>query len=82
VIYVSPTTLGAITGDYRNFQKSAINAVAVEVSYNGRVIDTKSEGPQSRWWETLSAEQGILQKGKTPFALLWIDRYADVKAAR
>ncbi len=82
VIYLSPTTLGTVTGDFRNFQKSSINAVAVEVSYNGRVIDTKSDGPQSRWWEGLSAEQGVLTKGKTPFALLWIDRYADVKESR
>lgn len=82
VIYVSPTTLGAITEDFRNFQKSAISAVAVEISYNGRVIATKSDGPQNRWWEGLSAEQGVLNKGETPFALLWIDRYADVKAGR
>lgn len=80
VIYVSPTTLGTITGDYRNFQKSSISAVAVEVSYNGRVIGGESVGPKGRWWESLAGEAGVLTKGKTPFALLWIDRYADVKS--
>ena len=80
--YVSPTTLGKVTGKYRDFQKSAINAVAVEVSYNGRVIATESTGGKGRWWEGLSAEQGVLSKEKTPFALLWIDRYADVKEGR
>ncbi len=81
-VYVSPTTLGKVTGKYRDFQKSAINAVAVEVSYNGRVIATESTGGKGRWWEGLSAEQGVLSKEKTPYALLWIDRYADVKEGR
>ncbi|MFK5923471.1 MAG: hypothetical protein QM496_14940 [Verrucomicrobiota bacterium] len=82
VIYVSPTTLGKLTGKYKDFQKSAINAVAVEISYNGRVIGGDSTGGKGRWWESLSAEQGILSKEKTPFGLLWIDRYADVKEGR
>ena len=82
VIYVSPTTLGTMTGDYRNFQKSSISAVAVEVSFNGRVIADEADGPKN-WWQNPQVERaagGILTKGKTPFALLWIDRYADVKA--
>lgn len=82
VVYISPATLGKVTGKYRDFQKSAVNAVAVEVSYNGRVIGGESTGGSGRWWEGLSAEQGVLPKGKTPFALLWLDRYADVKEGR
>jgi len=79
VVYVSPATLGKVTGKYGDFQPSSVNAVAVEVSYNGRVIGTESTGGNGRWWESLSAEQGVLPKSKTPFALLWMDRYADVK---
>ncbi len=82
VVYISPTTLGKVTGKYRDFQKSAINAVGLEISYNGRVIATDSTGGKGRWWESLSAEQGVLSKEKTPFGLLWIDRYADVKETR
>ncbi len=78
-VYVSPATLGKVTGNYRNFQPSAVEAVAVEISYNGRVIGGDSTGGRGRWWESLSAEQGVLPKWKTPFALLWMDRYADVK---
>jgi len=82
VVYVSPATLGKLTGKYTGFQKSAIKSVAVEISYNGRVIGGESTAGSGRWWESLSAEQGVLTKGKTPFALLWIDRYADVKEVR
>lgn len=82
VVYVSPATLGKLTGKYTGFQKSAIKSVAVEVSYNGRVIGGESTAGSGRWWESLTAEQGVLPKGKTPFALLWIDRYADVKEGR
>lgn len=82
VVYVSPTTLGKLTGKYRGFQPSSIESVAVEVSHNGRVIGGESTRGSGRWWEQLSAEQGVLPKGKTPFALLWMDRYADVKEGR
>lgn len=82
VVYVSPATLGKLTGKYKDFQMSLIKAVAVEVSYNGRVIAGKSDGGSGRWWESLSSEQGVLPKDKTPYALLWIDRYADVKEGR
>lgn len=80
-VYVSPITLGKVTGDYRRFQLGAIAAVAVEVFYNGVSKGGKSEGgPAGRWWEQTQTEPGVLAKDKTPFALLWTDRYADFKA--
>ena len=77
--YVSPTTLGKITGDYRRFQTSAVQGVGVEVFYKGvSVGGTSTAG--GRFWETLAPEPGVIGKNESPFALLWIDRYADVKA--
>lgn len=80
VAYVSPATLGTITGDFRKFQPSAIKAVAVEVMYNGVLKGGDSTSGSGRWWEQMAGKQGVLSKDKTPFALLWIDRYADLKA--
>ena len=83
VVYVSPTSLGKITGDYRKFQASAVKGVAVEIIVNGIVVGGKSDGPSGKWWQsgamTASQGKGVLSKEKTPFALLWMDRYADVK---
>lgn len=81
-VYIAPMTIGRITGDFRRVQASSILAVAVEVFHNGVSKGGKSEGGAAgRWWEGgLSVEQGVLGKEKTPFALLWIDRYAEVKS--
>ena len=79
-IYVSPMSLGTITGNYRKFQTSAIQAVAVEVFFNGVSKGGESQGgPGGRWWESMATKPGVLSREKTPFGLLWIDRYADVK---
>ncbi len=79
-VYISPMTLGTITGDFRRFQTGAVKAVAVEVFFNGVSKGGANEGgPSGRWWEQLQSQPGVLGREKTPFALLWIDRYADVK---
>lgn len=80
-VYVAPMTLGTITGDFRRFQSGAVKAVAVEVFHNGVSKGGQSQGATGRWWETLAPQAGVLGREKTPFALLWIDRYADVKTA-
>lgn len=75
--YVSPNTLGEITGDFRRFQPNAVEAVGVEVYYNGVIVGgTTTKG---KFWEAISPQPGVLGKAETPFALLWIDRYADVE---
>ena len=79
-VYVSPMTLGTITGDFRRFQTSSIQAVAVEVFFNGVSKGGESQGgPGGRWWEATQTRPGVLSRVETPFGLLWIDRYADVK---
>ena len=81
-VYVSPMTLGTITGNIRGFQAGAVKAVAVEIFFNGisKGGDSK-DGPGGRWWEQTATQPGVLGREKTPFGLLWIDRYADVKTA-
>ncbi len=78
-VYVSPNTLGTLTGDFRRFQPSAVLGVGVEVFYNGVMVGKKSS-TSNYFWEasSISSRAEILPKNKTPFALLWLDRYADV----
>jgi hypothetical protein len=80
-VYVSPSTLGEITGDFRRFQPSSVEAVAVEIIYNGVIVGGKSSmsGARAKFWESAGTQPGVLAKIETPFALLWIDRYADAE---
>jgi hypothetical protein len=79
VSYVSPSTIGEVTGEYRNFQVSGVVAAGVEVFYNGVIVGGEStfSGSKAKFWEALSPQPGVLSKLDTPFALLWIDRYAE-----
>ncbi|MDF1739510.1 MAG: hypothetical protein P1U86_10160 [Verrucomicrobiales bacterium] len=75
--YVSPSTLGEITGDFKKFQPSSVIAQGVEVYYNGVIIGGASSmsGSKAKFWQA-GTVAGVLSKDETPFALLWIDRYA------
>lgn len=82
-VYVSPSTLGEITGDFRRFQPNSVEAVGVEIIYNGVIVGGKSSmsGARAKFWEAAGTQPGVLSRADTPFALLWIDRYADVEKA-
>lgn len=79
VAYIAPSTIGEVTGEYRNFQPSGVVGAGVEVFYNGVIVGGEStlSGSKAKFWEALSPQPGILSKLDTPFALLWIDRYAE-----
>lgn len=83
-VYVSPSTLGDITGDFRKFQPSSVKAVGVEIYYNGVIVGGESSlsGSSAKFWQATGTTPGVLAKRETPFALLWIDRYADSEATR
>ena len=74
--YIAPNMLGEITGDFRRFQMGALKGVGLEVIYNGVVVGGVSTAG-GKFWEALAPQPGVLGKAKTPFALLWIDRYAE-----
>lgn len=80
VVYVAPSVLGNITGDYRRFQESAVKAMGVEVYYNGVIVGGEStmSGTNAKFWTKTATQPGVLSKPDTPFALLWIDRYAEI----
>ncbi len=80
VAYVAPSTLGEITGDFRRFQPSAVEAAGVEVYYNGVIVGGTTTS-NTKFWEQVPGQPGILGKAETPFALLWIDRYPEVEKA-
>lgn len=75
--YVAPGILGDITGDFRRFQPSTVLGVGVEVYFNGVIVGGKSTAG-GKFWEQTGTQPGVLGKVETPFALLWIDRYAEV----
>ncbi len=83
-VYIAPNTLGEITGDFRRFQDSAVEAMGVEVIYNGVIVGGKStqSGSRAKFWQATGTQPGILSKSDTPFALLWIDRYAQSEKSR
>jgi hypothetical protein len=75
--YVAPAVLGEITGDFRRFNTSSVEAVGLEIIYNGVVVGgTSTKG--GSFWQSTGTQPGVLGKAETPFALLWIDRYAEV----
>ncbi len=77
-VYVAPSTLGEITGDFRRFQLTSIEASGVEVYFNGVIVQRKSSmAGNAAFWTSTAVKPGILAKEATPFALLWIDRYAE-----
>jgi len=80
-VYVAPSTLGNVTGEFRRFQESAVEAIGVEVIYNGVLVggDSTLSGSRAKFWESTGTQPGILAKHDTPFALLWIDRYAEAE---
>ena len=84
MVYVNPNTLGEITGDFRRFQDSAVQAMGVEVIYNGVIVggDSTQSGSRAKFWQATGTQPGLLSKPDTPFALLWIDRYAETEKSR
>lgn len=78
-VYVSPSTMGKITGDYRRVNPSDAIGIGVEVFYQGVVVGSHSSTRSPFWQQIPGQVPGVLSKEKTPFALLWLDRYPDVK---
>ena len=80
VAYMSPTTIGKIIGKDTTPSKSDID-VAVEVRYKGALVEgDATKSPSSKWWNNMAQEDGkVLKKSETPFANLWLDRYAEVQ---
>jgi len=75
-VYVAPSKLGEITGNFRRFSANSVAAVGVEVYYNGVLVGGDSS-VRGKFWEQTGTEPGVLSKTQTPFALLWLDRYAE-----
>ncbi len=78
-VYVAPSKLGGITGDFRTFREGSVLATAVEIYYNGVIVggESSESGSRAKFWTAVGTEPGILGRDETPFALLWIDRYAE-----
>ena len=80
VAYMAPVTVGTIIGKDARPTKADID-VAVEVRHNGTLIaGDATKDPKKKWWNSIPNVDGlVLPKGKTPFAVLWYDRYAQSK---
>lgn len=82
VAYVSPSTLASQTGK-DGFSDGDVKFWGVELFMGGQLVGGESSNGK-KWWESaqVPAKVGglILNKKKTPFAPLWGDYHADVKA--
>lgn len=83
-IYLSPASVTRLTGSPRGGKK-AVEFVGYEILVNGEVKSSGTNKGEVGWWkstsEKLSASDSVplLSKNETPFAVMWWDRYADVK---
>jgi len=55
--------------------------VGLEVIFNGVIVGGQSSlsGASAKFWDATGTKPGVLPKAETPFALLWIDRYAEAE---
>lgn len=94
VVYISPSSILRVTGKPEG-NMTLVSAYAVEVTKGGEVVGFFSKmggssydnpaDPKGKWWENKAAPQqepALLSKPNTPFAPLWGDFHADVKAAK
>ena len=92
VVYISPSTILRVTGKAEG-NVGLVAAYAVEITKGGELVGFLSKlggssmnsptAPNAKWWELPKAppqEPGLLSKNQTPFAPLWGDFHADVKA--
>lgn len=85
-VYISPASIRRLTGFERS-GKRAIKFVGFEVIVDGKVMASSSDkAGKEGWWTTASSVIAdstavpLLNKMETPFASIWWDRYAEIKA--
>ena len=79
-VYLPPSVIDFAQGKGSKVTSGDVLAVGVAIFVNGVEIAREGKGQASGWWlnsGSLISKPGVLSKGKTPFALLWIDRHAD-----
>lgn len=77
--YVPPSALTRVMGKRSTVTSSSIQAVGVAIFVNGVEIARGATGQPEGWWLQTQLQQGtgVLAKSKTPFSIMWLDRYAD-----
>lgn len=86
VMYISPRSLERLTGG-KPFTAAAIGGAWVTVSRQGQILDAPQANPKAAYKPgaipNLPHMAGqLLNKGETPFAPLFYDRYEAIKATR
>lgn len=85
IAFISPDTLEKLTGKEEPNERD-VESVALVVSGNGIIntgkhaegLQKATEKEESKWWTSDKYEKMpglIMAKSKTPFSLLWTDRY-------
>jgi hypothetical protein len=73
-MFVHPNTV-------RRFGAGKIQAVAVQLFYQGRLIDQKTDVNVDRWWEQFSPVPGyVLNPLQSPWSVVAGERYEPIKA--
>lgn len=82
VVYVSPQGLTRIAGEPNKFRVGDVQAAAVEIVYQGRVVAETSAAKSFNATALPRSGEFLLPKEKTPFGMLWIDRHVELKPER
>lgn len=73
-MFVHPNTV-------RRFGAGKVQAVAVQVFYQGRLMDQKTDVNVDRWWEQFSPVPGyVLNPLQSPWSVIAGERYEPIKA--
>jgi hypothetical protein len=86
-VYLSPASIKRLTGTDKG-GKNAVELVGFEVLVNGEKVAVGTNKGKEGWWNAPSNKISrsetvpLLNKAETPFANMWWDRYAEVKAGR
>lgn len=84
-IYLSPASIKRLTGLDRS-GKSAVKFIGMEVLVDGKPMADATDRGAEKWWTqpsdkiSESTTVPLLNKDETPFAHIWWDRYAEIKA--
>lgn len=84
-VYLSPSAIKRLTGSERA-NKHLVKSVGMEILIDGQVVATETEGGKDKWWTSSddkiaeSTLVPLLSKAETPFALMWWDRFAEIKS--
>jgi hypothetical protein len=83
-MYLTPNTIDRLLGG-KAFSLSVVESIAVQIISRAQLVAQKSWKPacNPNWFENTQQIRGmVINKNEPPFALLYWDRYEEIKPAQ